>query len=41
MAQYKGWENLPKLCLKVLFDNPYLYDTIKCQTLRWEFSRYY
>lgn len=30
MAQYKGWENFPKLCLRVLFDNPYLYDTLKC-----------
>ena len=34
---YKGWENFPKLCAKIVTENPYIFDCIKCETLRWEF----
>lgn len=37
IAQYKGWENFPQLCAKIATENPYLFDCIKCETLRWEF----
>lgn len=37
LDDFKGWVNLPKLCLKVVAENPYLFDSIKCETLRWEF----
>ena len=39
IAQYKGWENFPNLCAKIVTENPYLFDSIKCETLRWEFRQ--
>ena len=36
---YKGWEYFPKLCLKIALENPYLFDAVKCDTLRWEFRQ--
>jgi len=37
METYKGWENFPKLCAKIVTENPYIFDCIKLDTLRWEF----
>lgn len=37
LETYKGWENFPKLCAKIVTENPYLFDCIKLDTLRWEF----
>lgn len=36
---FKGWENLPKLCMKIVTENPYLFDSLKCEVLRWEFRQ--
>lgn len=36
---FKGWANFPKLCMKIVTENPYLFDAIKCETLRWEFRQ--
>lgn len=39
IAKYKGWDNFPQLCAKIITENPYLFDCIKCETLRWEFRQ--
>lgn len=36
---FKGWANFPKLCMKIVAENPYIFDSIKCETLRWEFRQ--
>jgi len=35
--EFKGWSNFPSLCLKIVGENPFLFDSVKCETLRWEF----
>ena len=35
----KGWENFPRLCLRILHDCPYLHDQLKTEVLRWEVTR--
>ena len=33
-----GWENLPNLCLKLMLENPYTYDLMKRDVIKWEFE---
>lgn len=38
LDKFKGWKAFPALCLKILSDCPYIYETVKLDTLRWEFT---
>jgi len=33
-----GWEQLPKLLLRICLENPYVFELIKADTLNWEWS---
>jgi hypothetical protein len=39
MAVYKGWQNIPYALLKMSVDNPYIFDIMKHDLLKWEFQR--
>jgi hypothetical protein len=38
MAVYKGWENIPYALLKMAVDNPFIFDCMKHDLLKWEFQ---
>jgi len=33
-----GWENFPRLCLQLVFENPYVFDLMKYDVMKWEFN---
>lgn len=33
-----GWEKFPKLCLQLLLENPYVFDLMKYDVVKWEFN---
>lgn len=36
--KFAGWENFPMLSLKLVTDFPYLYDVMRNDVIKWEFS---
>ena len=35
---FHGWVNFPMSCLKLLLENPYVFDLMKEDVLKWEFN---
>ena len=33
-----GWENLPRLLLQLVHENPYVFDLMKMDVMKWEFN---
>ena len=38
LDKYKGWKQFPALCIKILSECPFIYETVKLDVLRWEFA---